>query len=135
MHLILAGRPITKKNSQKIITNMKTGRPMVIPSEQYRQFESDCLKQITGQFKKKIARSVMVHALYYMPNRVSWPDLTGLMESTADILQKAEVLENDRHITSWGRSRIVGIDKINPRTEIYIEADNHELTERTVAIQ
>ena len=40
-------KPITKKNSGQIITNPKTGRPFMIPSPQYRQFEKDCLPYLT----------------------------------------------------------------------------------------
>ena len=49
------------------------------------------------------------------------PDLLNLEQATADILEKARVIENDRNIISFDGSRIVGIDKENPRCEIIIE--------------
>ena len=38
-------KPVTKKNSSQIITNKATGRPMVIPSKAYRQYEQDAGKK------------------------------------------------------------------------------------------
>ena len=55
-----------------------------------------------------------------MPNRAAWPDLVGLMQATADLLEAADVLENDRLILSWQGTNIDGIDKNNPRAEIYL---------------
>ena len=46
-----------------------------------------------------------------MPNRKGWPDLMGLIQATADILQDAEILADDGHIASLTECRIAGIDK------------------------
>jgi len=56
-----------------------------------------------------------------MPSYQSWPDLMGLYQATADILQKAGIIKNDRDIVSFDGSRIAGIDSGNPRVEIEIE--------------
>jgi Holliday junction resolvase RusA-like endonuclease len=55
-----------------------------------------------------------------MPNRSGWPDLIGVLQATCDILEKAGVIFNDRDITTFDGSRIVGVDKQNPRVEIEI---------------
>ena len=55
-----------------------------------------------------------------MPTKAR-PDLLNLEQATADILEKARVIENDKNIVSFDGSRIAGIDKENPRTEIIIE--------------
>lgn len=44
----------------------------------------------------------------------------GLLQATSDILEKAGILENDRLIADYDGSRIVGLDKQNPRAEIEI---------------
>lgn len=31
--------PITKKNSQQILTNHRTGKPFIAPSKQYKKYE------------------------------------------------------------------------------------------------
>ena len=63
---------------------------------------------------------VSLQALYYMPTKFR-PDLTNLLQATCDILEKARVIENDKNIVSFDGSRIAGVDKANPRTEIIIE--------------
>jgi len=55
-----------------------------------------------------------------MPDR-RVPDLINLLQATADILEKARVIEDDKDIISFDGSKIMGIDKDNPRTEITIE--------------
>ena len=49
------------------------------------------------------------------------PDLLNLLQATADILEKARVIDNDKDIVSFDGSMIMWIDKANPRTEITIE--------------
>ena len=120
IELILKGRPITKKNSQ-IIALTKNGRRYVIQSPQYCAYEKDCLQQIKYLYRvETIIGNVSLQALYYMPTKFR-PDLTNLLQATADILEKARVIENDKNIVSFDGSRIGGIDKSNPRTEIIIE--------------
>jgi len=128
--IILPGRPITKKNHQRIIR--KGGQsPSLISSRQYLVYEKACLwelKKYEGQRFK--GNKVQVKCLYWMPNYRSWPDLIGLLQATWDILEKADIIGNDQNIVSPDGSRIVGIDKENPRTEVYIcEIGDHEYKE------
>ena len=44
----------------------------------------------------------------------------GLIQATADILQDAEIIADDGYIESLDGCRIAGIDKVNPRAEIFI---------------
>lgn len=67
-----------------------------------------------------IDRPCTVVVSYFMPNRAAWPDLVGLMQATADLLEAAGVLENDRLITSWDGTDITGISKVNPRAAIVV---------------
>ena len=123
--LVLCGRPYTKKNTQTIDT--RGSRPIVLPSKNFERYQNDCLKQITGAHRKNVDFNVLVEVAYYMRDRSGWPDLVGLMQATADILEKAGVLKNDKFISSWGRTRIAGLDKQNPRAEIFIMPDPYEL--------
>ena len=123
--LTLEGRPITKKNSQQIVLT-KTGRRYVIQSKQYLAYEKDCLWQIIAQrhlhpeMSETIIDKINLQALYYMPDK-RIPDLLNLLQATADILEKARVIDNDKNIVSFDGSSIVGIDRLHPRTEITIE--------------
>ena len=111
--------PVTKKNSQKIITNRTTHRPMIIPSPDYTRYEKDC-----GFFvkvpEKPIEHPVNVKCLFFRDSerRV---DLTNLLEAIDDILVKYEVLKDDsfKYIYGHDGSRVY-IDRENPRTEVYI---------------
>jgi Holliday junction resolvase RusA-like endonuclease len=118
--IILKGRPITKKNHQMIARNRRTGRPYVLQSKQYRQYEEDCLKQLMI-CRARFAGPVRMKCLYWMPNRRR-PDLLGLLQATADILEKAQIIDNDRNVVSFDGSRIAGVDRENPRVEIEIES-------------
>lgn len=118
--LVLYGRPITKKGHQQIVTNKKTGRPFVIQSAAYRKYEEDCLRQLMAYRGEIIGGPVWVKALYHMPDRRQ-PDLLNLEEATADILEKARIIANDKFIVSWDGSRIVGVDRENPRVEITVK--------------
>lgn len=111
------GRPITKKNSMQ-----KTRRGLV-QSSAYRDYELSALWQLKRQRKppEPIIRPVELYVSYYMPNKRSWPDLIGLIQATADILEKARILDNDRLVVQISsQSGIWGIDKTNPRTFINV---------------
>jgi Holliday junction resolvase RusA-like endonuclease len=118
--LILTGRPITKKNHQEIYINTRTGKRFPRQSAAYRQYEESCLWQLKRYRGEMITGPVWVKALYYMDSRRSWPDMLGLMEATADILEKGRIIANDKFIESWDGTRIMGVDKGNPRVEIEV---------------
>lgn len=111
------GRPITKKNS------MQKTRRGLIQSKQYRQYEEAALWQLLNQKPKGLApigRAVKMEALYYMPDRRGWPDLFGLLQATADILEKAGIVEDDGYIADVAYSCIAGVDPVWPRAEIKV---------------
>lgn len=119
MNLVIYGRPITKKNSQRVV---KCGRyTKVLPSKAYCVYEADALKQITGKHRLKINKAINLKVLYYMPTRHR-VDLVNLLEATCDILVKAGVIEDDNYkiVAAHDGSRVL-YDKENPRAEIYIE--------------
>ena len=115
----IPGQPITKKNSQRIIINSKTKRPMIMPSKQYKDYENSAKQYITPP-EQPIDKAVNVQCLYFMPS-VRACDLTNLMEATHDILVKNKVLadDNNRIIESVDGSR-VHYDKENPRVEVLV---------------
>lgn len=112
--------PITKKNSQRIMTNRGTGKPFIMPSENYKQYERDAAWFIPkGVY---IDAPVNVKCLFYMPTRRR-VDLTNLLEAIDDILVKVGLLADDDYtvVESHDGSRVL-YDKDNPRTEVYITA-------------
>lgn len=116
MKIVIPIVPRTKKNSQQIIT--VKGRPMIIPSKAYKQYEKD-----SGYFLTHVEPflgACNVKCLYYMPTRRA-VDLVNLQEATLDILVKYGILidDNSKIVKSMDGSRVF-YDKENPRTEIEI---------------
>ena len=131
IEITLPGRPITKKNSQ-VVVKARTREGKIyhrpIPSQAYQAYEEECLwrlKTYRGpRFKETPCN---LQAIYWMPDRRSWPDLLGLLQSTADILEEAKIIDNDKHFVSFDGSRIAGVDKHNPRVSITItEVENDD---------
>jgi len=115
---VIVGRPATKKNSGRIV---KFGNRMaLLPSKAFEVYQDIALWQLK-KYKERFDGNVHVQCKYYLPNNAHWPDLVGLLQATSDILEKSGILENDRLIVSYDGSRIMGIDKENPRAEIFIE--------------
>ena len=120
--LTLPGEPRTKKNSQRILKNHKTGASFVAPSGNYIQYRNNCLwylRKCIG-VPDPINQKVNVCCTYYMPThrRV---DLLNLLEATMDILVDAGILEDDNSniVAGHDGSRVL-YDKENPRTDVYI---------------
>lgn len=121
--ITLYGRPITKKNSSQIIFDRKNNRPILISSKQYKHYEKDCLKQITGRHKMEIDKPCNVGVVYYMPTKHR-VDLVNLLEATCDILVAGKVLKDDNSqiIIGHDGSRVL-YDKENPRAVITIRPE------------
>lgn len=118
---IISLPPITKKNSQQILTNHRTGKPFIAPSRQYKKYEQAAMRYLTTKPKAPLSGRYRVATVFYMPT-LRKVDLTNLMEAAHDLLVKGRILADDNYtiIESVDGSR-VKYDKDNPRTEITIE--------------
>ena len=110
--------PISKKNSQQILINKATGRPFIMPSKKYKDYERDAMPFVPKNIF--INSPVNVNCLFYMPTKRKC-DLTNLLEAVDDLMVKAGLLSDDDYtvIESHDGSRVF-YDKENPRTEVYI---------------
>ena len=111
----------SKKNSQRIVFNKVTKRPMILQSEIYKQFEKDC-----GWFLKKYSKDIINYPVnlkctFYIKDKRK-RDLTNLENAIADILVKYKVLEDDNYniIAGWDGSRIIYRQNEEPETIIEI---------------
>ncbi len=129
LKLIILSRPICKKNNPRAFCirgckgwyrGIPQPKKILIPSEAYLDYEKQALKQLMAFGNIQYTEPVWVKALYWMDSRRSRPDLIGLMQATGDVLEKSGIIKNDRLIESWDGSRIMGIDRDNPRCEIEI---------------
>ena len=112
--------PVSKKNSQQILTNRATGRPFIMPSAKYRQYEKEAEWFLRPKPPKPIECAVNVKCLFYLPTRRR-TDLNNLLEAATDLLVHAGILADDHYgiVASHDGSRCFW-DKNNPRTEIII---------------
>ena len=131
--IIIPGQPATKKNSAIMVKNHAT----LLPSKAYQRYEKEVREKINLlRYQHKIphySMPVNMNCQYWLKDRAHWPDLTGLMQATADIISDERkkvngkmvtvcrwLLSDDRIISSWDGTRIAGIDKARPRVEIVI---------------
>jgi Holliday junction resolvase RusA-like endonuclease len=121
--LIIPGQPATKKNSQ--MARCVNGKPVVLQSKAYRTYEKMAFKALLACPRAEFAGPVVVTVHYWLKDKRR-PDLNNLMAATADILEKAGVISDDREIVSWDGSRIMGTSP-NPRAEITIKALDRRL--------
>lgn len=135
-HFTIPLPPVTKKNSQRILVNRKTGAPFIAPSQKFKEYEREAGYFVT---KHKYVIPVNVKAVFYMPTRRKC-DLTNLLEALDDILVNYGVVPDDdyTHIAAHDGSRVL-YDKNNPRTEVFITAcgDLHRIPahENTKGVQ
>lgn len=112
--------PITKKNSQQILTNKTTGRPFIMPSKQYKAYEKDAQLFLRPKPPRPISCPVNVKCVFYMPT-YRLADKSNLEEAAHDVLVAAGILADDnRDIIATTDGSMVLYDKANPRTEITI---------------
>jgi len=97
----------SKKNSQEIIYNPRTHKPMIIQSKIYRNFEREC-GYFLSKYQSNINYPVGLKCTFFVPDKRK-RDLTNLENAIADILVKYKVLEDDNYniINNWDGSRIV----------------------------
>jgi Holliday junction resolvase RusA-like endonuclease len=98
---------------------MRGGRPSILPSEKYKEYEESALWFIPKR-GDPIDFPVNVKCLFYMPTHRPC-DLTNHLESIDDVMVKAGLLKDDNYkiLASHDGSRVL-VDKNNPRTEVEI---------------
>lgn len=124
MNIVINIKPVTKKNSQRII--IVRGRPMIIPSKLYKDYEKDCSAYLKP-LEIPIDYPINLKCLFFMSTKRKI-DLCNLQEAICDILVHYGILADDnRNIVAAQDGSRVYYDKENPRTEIEITPlDNYE---------
>jgi Holliday junction resolvase RusA-like endonuclease len=124
--ITIFGNPITKKNSINMVDIGKQcpccrrkAKSIPLPSKAFKAYEKAAKEQLRLN-SRKYKGAVEIKALYWLKT-ARRPDLNNLMAATADILQNAGVIEDDKNVISWDGSRIAGIDRKSPRVEVWIK--------------
>lgn len=113
-------KPATKKNSGQIIT--VKGRPILIPSQQYREFERECLPYLNRVRAEAgiVNYPVNLECVFYVETRRR-VDLANLLNAIDDAMVKSGlILDDNRDIIAAHDGSRVFHDKHNPRIEITI---------------
>ena len=94
-----------KKNSEQIV--YKNGRPIIIQSQRYLNFEREC-GYFLNSHKKHIDYPVNLKVIFYTPDKRK-KDIVNLLNAIQDVLVKYEVLEDDNYniVASVDGSRII----------------------------
>lgn len=113
--------PRTKKNHGQIVT-LKTGRTMMLPSKQYREFEKEVVKFVDNNFGniEPIDKPINLCCKFYKDKDYK-ADLMGYLQAIQDALVKAKLLLDDNHkiVETTDGSKIF-LDRRNPRVEVSI---------------
>lgn len=117
MKITIPTNPVTKKNHGNIV--MIKGRPIMLPSKPYLEYEKKC-KQYIPTLEKPIDYPINLKCTYYMETRRR-TDLNNLLQASTDILVKYGILEDDNYnIVASFDGTSAYYDKENPRVEIEI---------------
>ncbi len=112
--------PRSKKNSQEIVFNKKTGHRMVIQNKRYTEFEKECKKYIPVLRELPINYPINLQCEFYVCDARK-RDIANYLEAIQDILVKYGILEDDNYnIVSSLNGCSMQIDRNNPRIEIVI---------------
>lgn len=113
----IRGIPRTKKTHNRIFRAGKAGRLRVMPSEAYEEWFEHARFQLTHGGSWRFTSDVNVSALFYRAANVG--DAVGYYQALADLLERSDVLANDRQIRSWDGSRLLK-DAHYPRIEVTV---------------
>lgn len=118
MNIVILGQVPPKKNSKQLF--MRGGRPMMVSSKAYLEWEKDALSQLKA-FKGQADEKVTIAYQFYVKD-LRARDLDNMIASVNDALIKAGLLKDD----SWQWAAIgaadAELDRDNPRVELWIDA-------------
>lgn len=121
IRIIIPTNPRSKKNSQEIVFNKKTGKRMVIQNKKYTDFERECKKYIPVLREPPIAYKVNLKCKFYVCD-ARRRDIANYLEAIQDILVKYGLLADDNYnIIASIDGCSMEIDRENPRVEIEIK--------------
>lgn len=110
----IPGHPVSKKNSQQMATNPKTGKPFPVQSPAYKKYEK-LAKNYLKPMSVPIEFPVNLKVTYWVKKNKdgSIPktklDLINLLNATCDILVHYKILDDDdcKIVSSLDGSRVI----------------------------
>lgn len=101
-HSVVKGRPIVKKNTKKVY---RGGR--VVYSEKYRIWEQKALLSIRP-ISKTINEYIYAKFEFHFKGKKSEPDTSNLIEGIQDVLQKRQIIKDDKLIKRLTAEKFFG---------------------------
>lgn len=123
MKIVIPINPRSKKNSQEICFNKKTGKRFIKQSELYKTFEKECGKYMPNlkQLKPYITKPSNLSCKFYVCDARK-RDIANYIEAIQDILVKYQIISDDNYnVIASLDGCSMEIDRKNPRVEIEIE--------------
>jgi len=118
IRLSITGQPPRKSNSRRIVTNRRTGRPMVIKSKEALAWLESAMWQIPPSARQEVGgKDQLLSVTFWVRYTSRRPDLS--VELVLDLLEKAGVISNDRWV--YETYAFKEIDPDRPGVEILIE--------------
>ena len=119
MKIIIPINPRSKKNSQEIVFNKRTGHRMVIQNKKYTEFEKEC-KKYMPTLEKPIDFPINLQCQFYVCDARK-RDIANYLEAVQDVLVKYKIIEDDNYnIIASIDGCSMQIDRENPHIEIEI---------------
>lgn len=101
----LPGRPIVKKNTQRLVGVGKARRRICAP--QYVQWEQNAMASLlNGKSIALIKGSLFANYVFHFRNKQSEADVSNLCEAPGDVLQKCGVIKDDRQIVRMAAEKV-----------------------------
>lgn len=116
---VFPGRIPSKKNSTRRIR--RGNRVFTVPSEAHEAWEEEMLWNLKSQERpEEPFQKCSCLVGFYVPDR-RVADLTNKTESIMDVMVKAGIIKDDNWFCVGSLDlRFYGVDKQNPRCEVYI---------------
>lgn len=123
MKLIISGDVPSQKNGKEISINRKTGQRFVRSNDRVKSWQKSAISELKEQFSGNMVTGYPIGVslvFYYKTNRRK--DLDNGAGGVMDALVKAGVLEDDsQKFVDCLQLQYGGLDKDNPRVEVYLD--------------
>lgn len=122
MKLVISGNVPSQKNGKEIAINRRTGKRFVRSNDRVKAWQETAIEELALQLRGyKVTEYPIEIALSFYFDNERRHDLDNAAAGVMDALVKANVLEDDNvNFVSCLVLDYGGIDKENPRCEIYL---------------
>lgn len=123
MKLIIKGQTPSQKNSKQIFINKSTGKPFITSNQRVKEWHRDAYFQLTKQFEglEVTEYPITITVIFWRETKRAY-DLDNAYSTVADALVHAKVITDDNiNFIECVTLQHGGVDKINPRAEIYLD--------------